>query len=67
VEGEPKITLHLKKGNMRARKEVENDPKSYDQLYFEILLDIRDLLKPKEEPKRKKKRGRPKRTSSAKS
>jgi hypothetical protein len=29
---------------MRTRKQIENDPKSYERLQMEVLLDIRELL-----------------------
>ncbi len=53
---------------MRTREQVETDPHPIDRLVLEVLIDIRDLLMPKdkEEPKPqepiviKKKRGRPK-------
>ena len=47
---------------MRKRAEIENDSKPYDHLALEVLLDIRDLLKPVEvkKPYTGKPRGRPK-------
>ena len=41
---------------MRKREEIINDPKNYDLLILETLLDIRDLLQKKNGAKR---RGRP--------
>jgi len=48
---------------MRSRKTIESDGTRKDILALEVLLDIRDLLAKKEV----KKRGRPQKTSSAKS
>jgi len=47
---------------MRPRKEIEQDGARKDILSLEVLLDIRDLIN-----KAVKKRGRPRKTSSAKS
>ena len=33
---------------MRTRKEIESDHKGFDALALEVLLDIRELLKPVE-------------------
>ena len=49
--------------SMRTRKTIESDGTRKDILALEVLLDIRDLLAKKEV----KKRGRPQKTSSAKS
>ena len=63
---------------MRSRKEIEKDPRNFDALTFEVLLDIRDMLRrdiPEEveekaplyvsdkEPKPRKKRKKKKATS----
>ena len=32
---------------MRGRKDIEGDHAGYEKLTLEVLLDIRDLLKPK--------------------
>jgi len=48
---------------MRPRKQIETDGKRVDMLQLEVLLDLRDLLLPKEGiqiPIKGKKRGRPK-------
>lgn len=50
---------------MRTRLEIEQDPKSYERLILEVLLDIRDLLKKagtqtRARPVTKRKPGRPK-------
>ena len=37
---------------MRKRDKIENDPKVYEALLLEVLLDIRELLV-KQKPKRK--------------
>ena len=37
---------------MRKRNEIESDPKVYEALLVEVLLDIRELLI-KQKPKRK--------------
>ena len=34
---------------MRTRHEIEKDPKNYEALLLEVLLDLRDLLR-KDEP-----------------
>jgi len=54
---------------MRKREEIINDPKNYEILILETLLDIRELLqKPSISSKGssfpKRKRGRPKKTPS---
>ena len=36
---------------MRSRQDIETDSKAYDRLSLETLLDIRDLLTPKNELK----------------
>ena len=40
---------------MRKRDKIESDPKVYEALLLEVLLDIRELLI-KQKPKRTKKR-----------
>ena len=45
---------------MRKREEIEKDPKHYDQLSLEVLLDIRDLLTKQGKMAKPKKLGRPK-------
>jgi len=37
---------------MRKRSEIEKDPKTFEALILEVLLDIRDLLV-RQKPKRK--------------
>ena len=39
--------------NMRTRKEIEADGSRKDILALEVLLDIRDLLKKKQEKRKK--------------
>jgi len=43
------------RGNMRSRKEIELDGARKDILTLEVMLDIREVLKPKKKtPKIKK-------------
>jgi len=51
---------------MRSRKEIENSPKTIEQLTLEVLLDIRDFFMPepvqeppKEEPIKKVQEDKP--------
>jgi len=49
---------------MKSREQIEKDPRSFEALTVELLLDIRDLLqKPSASSKvGAKKRGRPRKT-----